>query len=168
MITIASLMLLSVVILTINRNFLTTNSSLITNKQTLNATSIATSIIEEATGKAYDENTLTTVNTVTPSIFSNVLGPESEKYTDSNGTSFYDDFDDYNGLYDTVKVPGSGFYEFWVKVEYANDNLVATSTKQFNKILTVKVTNSGMQSKYFDNNEKSDTVTMSALYSYWF
>lgn len=169
MITVASLMLLSMVILTINRNFLSTNSTLITNKQTLSATSIATSIIEEATGKAYDEKSLGGVNTTTPSIFTNNLGPESgEKYIDSTSNKVFDDFDDFNGLVDSVEIPGSGTYKFWVDVDYITDNLVVTNIKQFNKLLTVKVTNSAMLSNYFENNTKPDTVTMSIIYSYWF
>lgn len=168
MITIASLMLLSIVVLTINRNFLTTNSSLLTNKQTLSATSLATSIIEEASGKAFDENTLGGKSITNANVFTSLLGPETNEKYNAKGANEFDDFDDFDGLQDSIDIPGSGTYKFWVKVNYIKDNLTITSSKQFNKILTVKVSNEGMMSDYFNNSTIPDSVTMSFIYSYWF
>ena len=168
MITIASLTLLSLVVLTINRNFLTTNSSLLTNKQALSATSLATSIIEEASGKAYDEQTLSGASISNPNSFTSLLGPESGEHYNFNGITSFDDFDDFDGLTDSVNIPGSGIYNFWVEVNYLDANLNITSSRQFNKILTVKVSNKGMMSDYFNNSTKPDTVTMTFIYSYWF
>ena len=168
LITIGALMLLTMVILTINRNFLTTNSTLLTNKQTLSATSLATSIIEEASGKAYDEASVSGNSISSPNVFTTVLGPESGEEYNSQGANEFDDFDDFNGLEDSVVIPGSGVYKFWVEVDYIDDDLKISSIKQYNKILSVRVTNSGMLSNYFDNSFVPDTVTMSIMYSYWF
>ncbi len=57
MLTIGALILLSLVVLRVNNGFLNTNSVLIDSKLGVLATSVATSIIEEATGKAFDEKT---------------------------------------------------------------------------------------------------------------
>lgn len=168
MITIASLMLLSLVVLSINKNFLTTNSTLLTNKQTLSATSIATSIIEEASGKAFDEKTVDGSSVSNPSVFSTTLGKETGESYNSKNSSEFDDFDDFNDLEDSVEIIGSGVYKFWVDVDYITDNLVVTNLNQYNKMLTVKVTNAGMQSNFFDDEEEPDTLTMSFIYSYWF
>ena len=172
LITLSALFLLSMVVLNVNKNFLTTNSSLLTNKQTLSATSLATSIIEEATGKAFDEKTVgKSINTKDPSIFtpSSTLGPEGEKYIDKNGGDVFDDFDDFNGLVDSVEIPGSGYYKFWVEVSYLDDAFNKTSSREFHKLLTVKVTNSAMLSNYYeDDYDKPDTVKMSFIYSYWY
>lgn len=168
MITIAALMLLSLVIITINRNFLTTSSTLITNKQTLSATSFATSIVEEASGKAFDENTLSGASVTNPNNFSSNLGPEPGERYNSGGINEFDDFDDFDGLVDSVEISGAGIFKFWVDVDYIEDDLSVTSAKKFNKIITVKVSNQAMMSNYFDNSTKPDTVTMSFIYSYWF
>lgn len=168
MLTIAALFLLSLVVLNINRNHLTTNSSLLTNKLSLSATSLATSIIEEASGKAFDENTISGSGVTNKSKFTMTLGPETGEKYNAGGTAEYDDFDDFDGLVDSIVIKGSGTYKFWVTVDYVDDNLNISSTPQFNKILNVKVSNSGMMSNFFDNNTKPDTVSMSFIYSYWF
>ncbi len=90
--TLGAMMLLATIMLRVNTANLTNESIRDDAQFGVLATSIATSIIEEAHSKAFDEKSDTT------SIFdvtqlSSILGPESGE----SGSTF-DDFDDYNGF----------------------------------------------------------------------
>jgi hypothetical protein len=119
------------------------------------ATSLCTSIIEEARGKAFDQNT-DSASVTNPTQLSTNLGPDyGEIYPNFN------DFDDYN---DFVKVdstmPGSTFY-VTSKVNFVEikpTTVIVTTTKTWHKMITVTVMSPQMK----------DAVTMSSTYSYWY
>ncbi len=94
MITLGAMMLLGTIILKVNAGFLNTNNVLLDSKFGVLAVSIATSVIEEATGKAFDAKTDTnSVNNLTDLTTSASLGHgPGEVYP------YFNDFDDYNGL----------------------------------------------------------------------
>lgn len=156
LITIAALMLLSLVILRVNNNFLSTNTVLMENKFGVLAVSLATSTLEEAKGKAFDHNTDTLAVTDLTQLSS--LGPES-----GETEPYFNDFDDYDGF---VKLTenDSSYYPAPFKIEcdvvYINPNNpdVASASKTWHKKLTVTVTSDFMQ----------DTVVLSSIYSYFY
>lgn len=167
LLTIGAVMLLGSVILTTNRGLNTSNQVLVTSNIGLEEVSLATSIIEEAQGKAFDERTDT--NTVSPDSMWlltawNMLGQENGDSTDLN------DFDDYNGLNgngrlisDTVRVGSviTGIYYVRTRVHYVSlknglDNNVNGRT--WNKRLDVWVW----------SEDVPDTVKMHTVYSYWY
>lgn len=160
MITIGALFLLSLVVLRVYNGFLNTNSVLLDSKLGVLATSIAASVVEESTGKAFDENTdSTSVSNL--SDLSSTLGPETgETYPN------FDDFDDYDGLkrMDT-SIPAADF-EVECKVDYVTDSNLdgSTTSRTWNKKITVFVTSPSM----YDIDGKMDTIVMSAIYSYWY
>ena len=160
LITLGALILLSLVILRVNRSFLTTDSVLLDSKIDVLAVSVATSMLEEANGKAFDENTDTTsISNV--NLLSTTLGPESgETYPN------FDDFDDFNGL---TKIDSTNpIAKFYVtcEVNYVlPSNLDTKATNRtWHKKLTVYVTSPSM----LGHDDKQDTLKMSTVFSYWY
>lgn len=165
LLTIAAIMLLGTVILTTDRTINDTGQVLLNSNIGLEEVSLATSTIEEAEGKAFDENTdtnnVTQLSQLTPA---NLLGQENGDPNDFN------DFDDYNGLnhdgllrIDTVTVDSvvTGIYYDSTRVYYVSpssglDNPVDTQT--WYKRLDVWVW----------NKDVPDTVEMHTVYGYWY
>ncbi len=160
MITAGAIVLLSLVILRVNSNFLNTNSVLLDSKLGVIASSIATSIIEEATGKAFDESTVAgTVESL--SSLSTTLGPGTgEVYPN------FDDFDDYNNLYKYENTVPAADFHVNCEVVYVNDTDLdgKTSSRTWNKKITVRVSSPSM----LGQDDIPDTLEMSAIYSYWY
>ncbi|MFA7288015.1 MAG: hypothetical protein WC055_03955 [Melioribacteraceae bacterium] len=159
MITIAAMMLLTVVILRVNTNFFNTSNVMYETKFGVMAVSLGTSIIEEASSKAFDAATvdmsLGNVNNLTNP---NSLGKETgESYPD------FDDFDDYNGYTkNTSSDPTfqSAVFNASCVVKYvdpSNLNSFVTS-RRWHKKITVTITSPSMV----------DTVRMSTVFSYWY
>ncbi len=168
MLTIVALMLLTSVILTTNRGFLTTNTTMSENRIDILGISVANSIMEDATNLAFDENTvgaaITTPAVLTPS---SSLGLDGTYETRTNPSPF-DDFDDYNCYktnpkLDTIAVPGSTtkvYFSTYCRVDYVDgnnpDNISTSQT--YHKRLSLRVFSPGM----------TDTIKMSTVYSYWY
>jgi hypothetical protein len=153
--TIVAIVFLGTNVVSVNRTFMQHGIILQQTEIGLFATSLATSLIEEAQGKAFDKNSLEgLLQIATESTPVDSLGPEpGEKRGDWN------DFDDYNKLKDTVKIKDVDTFYRWATVCYVdstNPN-VATSSRTFSKKLTVYV--KGLASQ--------DTIRMSYLFSYW-
>ena len=149
-------MLLAVMILRVNNTILTTKSVLLETKFGVLATSLATSVLEEATGKAFDQNTydnsLSNVNGLTAP---NALGPgKNETYATFNDV---DDFDGYTKVDSTL--PSAIFY-LSTKVRYVNPTNpdVAVNYKTWHKRISVTVTTPSSQ----------DTFKLSTVVSYFF
>ncbi|MBA4405973.1 hypothetical protein C0389_01735 [bacterium] len=167
MITIAAFFLLSMVILTSSRGLITTNTIMVENRYGILSVSLATSTIEQATGKAFDHNTdtvaVTSINSLT-----NVgaLGLDAGEL--SNDPTTFNDFDDFNA-YKTVPKTDSLILEgtdkkmifnTYASVDYVNpdnpNNVSASRT--WCKRISVKVVSPGI----------NDTIKMSSIYSYWY
>ena len=160
LITVGAMVLLTLVILRVNRGFLTTNTAMMETKFDVLAVSLGTSMIEEASGKAFDQNTDTASVTSTASLSS--LGPDgSEVYPNFN------DFDDYNGFIKIVKYDSSDTTfksaDFKIKCDVgyinpSNPEVLMTSPKTWHKRLNVEVTSNSMV----------DTIRLSTVYSYFY
>lgn len=159
MITIGALFLLSLVILRVTRGFLNTDEVLLDNKLGVLAVSVASSLLEEASGKAFDENTdSATVSSL--SGLSTTLGPDGEVYPHFN------DIDDYNGFKKIDNsIPAARFIDS-VSVVYVSDaNLnVPSASKTWNKKITVFVSSPSL----LRADGKPDTIKMSQVFSYWY
>lgn len=156
-ISVGALALLSMIILRINTTFLNTNSILYESKFNITAMSLATSIVEEATSKAFDANTDST-SVTSVSQLSTHLGKESgEEYPN------FDDFDDFDGY--TISTKGDPTFEsaeftITANVYYvnpSNPNSVST-TPTWHKKIDVSVVSPSMV----------DTIKFSQIYSYWY
>ncbi len=160
LLTIGAVMLLGAIILTTSRSLVDNNEVLLRNNLELEEVSLATSVIEEAQEKAFDETTIlqtdTSLSQLTPV---SLLGQENNDPTDT------DDFDDYNGLngqgllqVDTMNT-NQVYYDstrvYYVALGNLNDT---SSTPTWNKKLDVWV---------WCKDAPGDTVKMSTIYSYW-
>jgi len=153
MITLAAMVLLALVILRVNNGFLSTNTILMETKFSVLGVSLATSIIEDATGKAFDENsdsgTVTTLGDLS------TLGLD-----DGEVWPNFDDFDDYKGLTYTDSTMPSARFNISCDVVYvdpAAPDYYSTSNT-WHKKLTVKVTTPSSR----------DTIQMSTIFSYFY
>lgn len=153
MFTLAAMMLLSLVIVRVNNGFLSTNTVLMETKFSVLGVSLATSIIEAATGKAFDENsdsgTVAALSDLSP------LGKDvGEEWPN------FDDFDDYKGLSYTDSSMPSAQFNILCDVVYINpsapDSYSMSST--WHKKLTVQVATASSQ----------DTIRMSTVFSYFY
>ncbi len=153
--TIIAIVFLGTNVVSVNRTFMQHGIILQQTEIGLFATSLATSLIEEAQGKAFDKNSLEGLLQVTSDCTPvDSLGPEfGEKRED------YNDFDDYNKLKDTVRIKDVDTFYRWATVSYVDSMSpnVSTSYRTFSKRLTVYV--KGLASQ--------DTIRMSYLFSYW-
>jgi hypothetical protein len=160
-----ALALLSTSMLSLNRGYTSSSQVLTQSKLGITAISLATSIIEEASGKAFDAKTDTTTLTATSGLTAiSKLGKETgEFYPDS-----MNDFDDYNNLDiqkvfgDTVfgRPYGGGTFRIQGKVDYVSPSTptATASSPTWCKRLTVTISSPQM----------IDTVRMRYLFTYWY
>lgn len=162
MITLFAMVLLSFLILRVNRLFMQTNTTLYTTKFDVLACSLAQAMIQEIEANAFDQNTVSAVVSSTASL-STTLGPEfGETY------ATYNDIDDFNNYTRTVSNLPSAVFYIKCKVDYVTSAApdVATSTPTWNKRITVYVTSPSMMISSTDVT-KADTVKISQVFSYW-
>ena len=156
MLTIGAMVLLATLMLRINTNNLQTDTVRAEAQYGVLATSIITSIMEEAKNLAFDSatdsNTITSVNQLTaPSS----LGPES-------GETFntFNDFDDFDGYSMIDSTMPSAVFNIGCIVEYVNTSNLSTKSfsQTWHKKITIQVSSVLMQ----------DTIKQSSIYSYWY
>lgn len=160
LLTTGAIVLLGMTIITVNRSFSTQGAVLQNTEIGVYAVSLATSTVEEASGRAFDENTVdnavTSPNSMTAAVS---LGPETGETTSPSSTLNFDDFDDYNNVTLGFKVAGVDSFTVKCNVYYIDPTApeVKVSTQTFNKRLDVKVYGT----------MKQDTVKMSYIFSYF-
>jgi hypothetical protein len=157
LVTLGALVLLTSLLLSMNRGFATSGSVLLKSKCGIAAISICTSYIEEASNMHFDAITVDSAVTTLGSLNApNTMGPKSgEAYPNVN------DFDDYHGL--TLKIfellPDTFRVHFEVcYVDPANPDVVS-SVRTWHKKMTVSVTSPAMG---------TDTIKMNYIFSYWY
>ena len=160
-----ALALLSTSMLSLNRGYTSSSQSITQSKLGITAVSLATSIIEEASGKAFDQKTDTTTVTATSSLTAvSKLGRETGEFWPDSMT----DFDDYNNLDtsksfgDTVfaRPYGGGTFRIKASVVYVDPSTptVTASSPTWCKKLTVTISSPQMV----------DTIKMQYLFTYWY
>ena len=157
---VGAMILISIGILAMNRGFDTNNLVLQNSRVAIVATSLATSKIEEAKGKAFDAGTVDTLILSTTGLTAAAhLGIEgSETYPR------YDDFDDFNNtvIYDTINLGGTNNrvpFTTRCTVCYIDPNYPGTAQAgpTWHKKIIVRVTSPVM----------NDTITQEAIFSYF-
>jgi hypothetical protein len=157
---VGAMILISIGILAMNKGFDANNLIMQNSKIAVMATSLATSKIEEATGKAFDEKTVDSLIATTSGLtIASKLGLDA-------GESYpkVDDFDDYNNLtvYDTIdgggaknKIP----FKTTCVVYYVDPNspTIVQSSPTWNKKIVVTVTSPAM----------TDTIKQEFIFSYF-
>ena len=159
MIGIFAISLLTMTVLNFNKDSLNTQDALIYNKEFILATSIAASMLDEISGKAYDEEVVNGSAIFSAKDFSNSLKADGgESYPN------FDDVDDYNKFSKTDTIPQMGAFDVYVEVDYYTDALLKTSSRTYNKNITIRVTSDALVNFYTN---KQDTLVVSSLLSQW-
>jgi hypothetical protein len=174
--------ILGLIILNAGVTVLTTNETQSTSEFGLTAIALATSLVEEANGKMFDEKiadslaaTVTDPSDLTPA---SKLGKETGEHASGSGKGF-NDFDDFNGLTVVYKNPvDSARYTGYdreivvkdiratfvlrAKVEYVSENNLdmAVSYPTWHKKLTVTVVSP-------NNPSMRDSLVYPTIMSYW-
>ena len=155
LLTLGALILLSVLTLRVNSSQLYTQDTMQNSKFGILAISVASSIIEEASEKAFDTKTandfVSNLNELTTSAG---LGPENGETQD-----MFDDFDDYDGYIDTISTLPSAVFNVSCIVTYVDPDLegLTTNNRTWHKQLVVTVASPSM----------ADTIQMTKIFSYW-
>jgi len=156
LLTVGAMVILSLIILRTNNNNLNTNTTLFNTKFEVLATSLGTSIIEEANSKSFDEFTDTaSAESVADLTSVLLLGPETgEEYPDFN------DFDDFNNYSRIDSSMPSAIFNISCNVDYVTHSNpdVVSNLRTWNKKIRVTITSRSMR----------DTIRMSSIFSYWF
>ena len=132
----------------------------------ITATSIASSIIEDASKKRFDK--VTAIFDPTDSSYyevsdANDFTPAADLGIDSGedltDPKTFNDFDDYDNYVTVDSTMPSAVFNASCKVVYVNDTALddSVNTQTFHKKITVKVWSKSMR----------DTMVMSSIYSYW-
>ncbi len=161
LLSVGALVLLGTTVLSVNRSFTQQGVVLEQTEVGVYAISLATSIVEEASGKAFDAATVNNSVTTTASLTNaNKLGPETGEATTPASTDNFDDFDDYNNLTMGVRIAGVDSFTVKGTVYYVNPATpdVPTTSSTFYKRLDVQVYGS----------TSADTIKMSYIFSYFF
>jgi hypothetical protein len=154
--SIGALLLLSLTVLRVNNTILQTDSVMMDSKFGILATSIATSLIEKASKKAFDANTfedaVSSLSGLTPA---NGLGPGTGETTPEN----FNDFDDFDGYTEQITNLPSAVFDVSCEVCYVNPTNPdgKLNTQSWHKKMKVKVSSPSSQ----------DTINLSTIYSYW-
>ena len=156
MLTIGALILLSTLMLRVNTNNLQTDTIRSEAQYGVIATSIITSIIEEAKSLAFDAktdtNTVTNISQLTPA---SSLGPGGGETYDT-----FNDFDDFNGYTRVDSTMPSAVFEVYCEVYYINKNslMIKYNSRTWHKRIFIRISSEFMK----------DTITQSSIYSYWY
>ena len=159
LLTIGALLLLSTVMLRVNSNNFSTESVRDEARFGVMATSIATSIIEQAKNLAFDENTDTNSVTILSdltSVFN--LGPDAgENSADIKTFNDFDDFDGYTTIDSTLP---SAIFEISCGVDYVSKSnlMVVSSSRTWHKKISITVASPSL----------TDTLNEASIHSYWF
>ena len=153
-------MLLGTVILTVNRSLNNTSTVLLNSNIGLEEVSYATSVIQEAEGKAFDQHTIN--NPLSSSQLSS-LTPADSLGQENGDPNDLDDVDDYNGRLDSVELNKSWYYAK-TRVYYvsANDPTDTSSVPTWYKRIDVTVWNGNA-----NGTVNGDVVKMHSVFSYW-
>jgi len=157
--TIGALLLLSTVMLRVNSNNFSTESVRDEARFGVMATSIVTSIIEQAKNCAFDANTdsnsVSSLSDLT-SVFD--LGLDAGE--NSADIKTFNDFDDFDGYTEIDSTMPLAIFEISCSVDYVSksDLMGVSSVPTWHKKISVTVANPSL----------GDTLKGASIYSYWF
>ncbi len=160
LLSVGALVLLGTTVLTVNRSYTQQGVILEQTEVGVYAISLATSMIEEASGTAFDQATYNSSVTTTTALTSpSSLGPESGETTTPATSANFNDFDDYNNLKMGVKIANVDSFTLSAKVYYIDPSMPETrsSTATFFKRMDVQVYGT----------TTADTIKMSYIFSYF-
>lgn len=158
LLTAMAVVLLGTTVLTVNRSFNSQGTILEQTEIGIYAISLASSIVDEAAGLAFDQNTVDNFVT-SQNQLSNALGPDANEKTMPDSTVHFNDFDDFDDLSMGVNVGNVDSFTVKCKVCYINPSAPndSSNSRTFYKRLDVAVYGTA----------STDTVRMSYIFSYF-
>jgi len=168
MLTTLAIVLLGTTVLTVNRSSLQHGTILQQTQIGVYGISLAASMIEEASGKAFDKNTDDAAVTIQSGLTAyNALGKDAGETT----TATFDDFDDYDKLSIPQVVAGVDSFTVKASVYYVNETApnVKVNTQTWYKRMDVLVLPSGLTdtSRIKQGLATGDTIKMSYIFTYF-
>ncbi len=170
LITFGAFMLLSVIVLNLNRNLSNNDISLAQNRYRLEALSLLTSYIEQTSQYFFDE---ASTDTSSEKRLSDFAAPDQLGF-DYNDNGEIDDFDDFNN-YTIIDTGRSGVrYRISFQVDYVKlqgNQAVHSNSREYHKRMTIFVTddyNDPVLYKWINGQKVRDTLKVSFVHSYWF
>jgi hypothetical protein len=162
LLTLGALILLSTLTLRVNSSQLTTQDTMQNTKYGVLAVSVASSIMEEASEKAFDEKSvggyIDDLKKLTK-IGKDGFKTDAGENADSSNT--FDDFDDFDGYSIVIEdtTMRTAIYNVSCKVNYVDPEKTGfiTTKSTWHKQLIIKVTSPSM----------ADTIQMTKIFSYW-
>lgn len=162
LVTMAAMILLSTVILNVNRNSLTNTVQMDESKYQLLAVSLGTALIEEAFALPFDERTANNLTADTTLDLSVNLGPEVSEST----VASFDDFDDYNNYKGNTEGDStfqSATMYFRCRVHYVDPDvsLDSVASRTWHKKITVYISSPFIE-------DSTTNVVLSKINSHYF
>ena len=158
LLTLGALILLSTLTLRVNTSQLTTQDTMQNSKFGVLAVSVASSIMEEASEKAFDEKSVENFMDDTKSLTKrDKFGTDAGENPDSSNT--FDDFDDFDGYSKIDTSMPSAVFDVSCIVNYVDPDKedFITTKSTWHKQLIISVTSPSM----------SDSIQMTKIFSYW-
>ena len=157
LISLGAMLLLSTIMLRVNTTTLSNESVRDDAQFGVLATSIATSIIEDAYSKAFDEKS-DTMRIFSLTELSSTLGPESGETEET-----FNDFDDYNGFTKRDSTMPSAIFDISCQVVYIETNniLGSTTNRTWNKKIILTIT------RPVSADSSVLALRTSSIFSYW-
>ena len=155
--SIGALLILSLTVLKMNNFILANDSVMQDSKLAILGISLATSLIEEASKKSFDANTVENEVAACSLLTNYPLGRGTDEIEDSSIT--FNDFDDYDGYEYHYDYLPSAEYDLKCSVYYVSPTNpeVKVGYRTWHKKMDIIVSSESMR----------DTVKMSTVYSYW-
>jgi len=160
LLALGAMILLTILLLNVNRNTLNVEDVMYDSNFGITATSIASSVIEDASKKRFDNTFYVDSNRVyNPADFTPAANLGADSGEDITNPKTFNDFDDYDNYSTVDSTMPSAVFNVLCKVNYVNDSALddSSNTQTFHKKITVKVWSKSMR----------DTMVMSSVYSYW-
>ena len=169
LLTIMALMLMGRLILNVNTVTLDTGFTKDMSEYRITATSLGTSLLEHANSLSFDEATVDTF--LLASQIASLTAPASfGADVDESVSTLYDDIDDFHNFYRIDTLDNSAIFKTRGYIEYlqiSGSTLSTTTSKSFNKLLTVYVTSDYLVD-YSVDPPRPDTLTFQSVFSYWY
>lgn len=170
LLTLGALVLLSMGILNLNRHLATSDIQLAQNRYRLEALSIMTSYVEQASQYFFDE---VSTDTTSEKNLADFTAPNHLGF-DPDDSSRVDDFDDFCNV-TLIDTGNSGVvYKVMFQVDYVKlqgDSIVPSNQREYNKRMTISITDNyadPLLFKYVNGIKQRDTLRISVVNSYWF
>jgi hypothetical protein len=174
--TIGAMLFLSVIVLRVNVGFNNTAEVMTASKLRVLAISVATSVLEEATSKSFDNNS-DTVSLGTTSQLTAVSSLGLDGSENSSNHRILNDFDDYlcyktTPFLDSIRIftnTPKMIFKVFCDVYYIDPAYpqIKSTVRTWHKRIDIRVTSDALVQKYTPT-IKYDTIKLSTIYSYWY